>query len=105
METNCILVEEHFGMTLATDRPRLTITLDDETSEWLDQLSEETGLSKSHLVLETLKMRKDSSAENRVIASLSLEKMKALRLRAEQNYRPIEDEVRYLIDKGIEQNQ
>lgn len=91
-------------MTLATDRPRLTITLDDETSEWLDELSEETGLSKSHLVLETLRMRKNSSAENNVTTSLSPEAMQKLRQRAEQNYRPIENEVRYLIDKGIEQN-
>ena len=83
-------------MSVPTDRPRITITLDLETSHRLEALSEETGQSKSHLALQALKIMLQESPS---VLKITLSKDVAARLSAlaQQNFRSPEDEARLAI--------
>jgi len=89
-------------LNVPTDRPRITITLDSEISSRLEALSEETGLSKSHLALKALQtMLQDNPNELRI--SLSNELAKRLGQLATQSFRSPEDEARLAISKHLQE--
>jgi KaiC/GvpD/RAD55 family RecA-like ATPase len=85
---------------LATDKPRVTVTLDEETSRWLTKLSEETGTSKSTLCLQAVKRMREGDRAIRV--DLPEDKKQKLRKVAEDNFRPPEDEARLAIFKHLD---
>jgi predicted DNA-binding protein len=90
-------------LSVPTERPRITITLDEETSKQLELLSEETGLSKSHLTLTALQ---DMLQENPNELKLSLPAETAQRLAnlARENFRSPEDEARLAIAKHLREH-
>jgi predicted transcriptional regulator len=85
---------------LATDKPRVTVTLDEETSRWLTKLSEETGTSKSTLCLQAVKRIREGDKAIRV--DLPEEKKQKLQKVAEDNFRSPEDEARLAIFRHLD---
>jgi predicted transcriptional regulator len=90
-------------LNVPTDRPRITVTLDFEISNRLEALSEQTGLSKSHLALKAIQeMLQDDPNELRI--SLSVDVAQRLTKLADANFRSTSDEARLAIAKHLEQN-
>ena len=85
---------------LATDKPRVTVTLDEETSRWLTNLSEETGTSKSLLCLQAIRKMREGDEAIRV--ELPDEKKQKLQKVAEANFRTAVDEARLAVFKHLD---
>ena len=81
---------------MPTDRPRITITLNTEISERLEALADKTGLSKSHLALQALRMMLDDDPRE-IRVKLSEELVSLLKSTANDNFRSPEDEARMAI--------
>lgn len=80
-------------MTLATDKPRFTITVDPLINNALESYCEYSGDSKSQVIEKSL----------RVLFDLSLENRQALIKWAENEYRNPEDQARLILEKAIVQ--
>jgi hypothetical protein len=80
-------------MTLATDKPRFTITVDPAINKALESYCEDSGDSKSQVIEKYLKVLFDLSPENR----------QALIKWAEDEYRNPEAQARLILEKAIEQ--
>lgn len=80
-------------MTLATDKPRFTITVDPAINSALESYCGYSGDSKSQVIEKFL----------RVLFDLSLENREALIKWAESEYRNPEDQARLILEKAISQ--
>jgi hypothetical protein len=78
-------------MTLATDKPRFTITVDPVINSALESYCEISGDSKSQAIEKFLKVYFDLSLENR----------QALIKWAENEYRSPEDQARLILERAI----
>ncbi|MCG9890351.1 MAG: hypothetical protein MH252_04685 [Thermosynechococcaceae cyanobacterium MS004] len=80
-------------MTLATDKPRFTITVNPVINSALESYCEYSGDSKSQVIEKVL----------RVLFDLSIENRQALIKWAENEYRNPEDQARLILEKAISQ--
>ena len=80
-------------MTLATDKPRFTITLAHRYNEQLELSIEETGDSKSQIIEKALG----------ILYDLSENDQKALYAWAEEERRSPEMQIRLILEKALEQ--
>jgi hypothetical protein len=80
-------------MTLATDKPRFTITVDQGINRALESYCEDSGDSKSQVVEKAL----------RILLELSDENLQALIQWADHEYRSTEDQARLILEKAIVQ--
>jgi hypothetical protein len=80
-------------MTLATDKPRFSITLGHEIHAWLEAYCGQSGNSKSEVIERVL----------RIISDLSQEKQQALINWANNEHRNPEVQIRLILEKAIEQ--
>ena len=80
-------------MTLTTEKPRFTITVDPVVNRALESYCEYSGDSKSQIIEKSL----------RVLFDLSLENRQALIKWAENEYRTPEDQARLILEKAIVQ--
>jgi predicted transcriptional regulator len=86
--------------SLSTDKRRITITLDDDLNEWLERTNDETGTSRTAIVVAALRKVMEMGS-NATILNLSAEVLAGLAQIGEKSFRSATDEARYALSKYV----
>ncbi len=90
--------------TLATDKPRVSVTLDVDIYEWLEKVAIESDQPKSHVIVQAIKKLRETPP-NTIELDLPEEIVKKLQGKAAASYRNPIDEAKYAIAKHVEDQQ